>query len=218
VRAPSPIVIVVVVLAIAARARADDNAPQTQHMLLAESGPYLTLSTPKPYALTKLFDPPAYEALATGMKKTVVIKLQITPLGSEQPIAEQVIQIEVLYDVWSENYQILIDSLGGRTKLVAKSHAAALDMVTQLDKVPIAQLSQIPTEQVFVLKLVADLNPVSDETLAEVRRWLSQGNGGGLDRGGALFGSFVSVFYNPKLARADRVLRLQSQPFYRLPL
>jgi hypothetical protein len=68
---------------------------------------------------------------------------------------------------------------------------------------------------VFVLKMVVELNPVSKETLAEVRRWLSQGNGGGLDRGGAFFGSFVSVFYNPKIADADRVLRIRSQPFYR---
>ena len=60
-----------------------------------------------------------------------------------------------------------------------------------------------------------DLNPVSPETLTEVRRWLSQGTGGGLDRGGVFFGSFVSVFVNPKIAEADRVLRIRSQPFFR---
>ena len=63
--------------------------------------------------------------------------------------------------------------------------------------------------------LTVQLNPVSKETLAEVRRWLSQGTGGGLDRGGVFFGSFVSVFVNPKIADADRVLRIRSQPFYR---
>jgi hypothetical protein len=218
VTARRPILIVIMVLALAARARADDDAPQIQHMQLAESGAYLTLSTEKLGGLGKLFDPAAYEALATGIKKTVLIKLQITPQGSDKPIAEQVIQIQALYDVWNENYKVQIDSLGGSTKLIAKSHSDALVAVTELHDIPIARLTQIPTEQVFVLKIVAELNPVSDEILAEVRRWLSQGNGGGLDRGGALFGSFVSVFYNPKLARADRVLRLQSQPFYRLPL
>jgi hypothetical protein len=73
----------------------------------------------------------------------------------------------------------------------------------------------LPVDKVYVLKMVIELNPVSRETLAEVRRWLSQGTGGGLDRGGAFFGSFVSVFYNPKIADADRVLRIRSQPFYR---
>jgi len=68
---------------------------------------------------------------------------------------------------------------------------------------------------VFYLRVTVQLNPVDKRTLAEVRRWLSQGTGGGLDRGGVFFGSFVSVFVNPKIAEADRVLRLRSQPFYR---
>jgi len=67
----------------------------------------------------------------------------------------------------------------------------------------------------YMLAMEVELNPVSKETLAEVRRWLSQGTGGGLDRGGAFFGSFVSVFVNPKIAAADRVLRIRSQPFFR---
>jgi hypothetical protein len=63
--------------------------------------------------------------------------------------------------------------------------------------------------------VVAELNPVSAATMAEVRRWLSDGSGGGLDRGGSFFGSFVSVFVNLKLPAADRVVRLRSQPFFR---
>jgi hypothetical protein len=59
------------------------------------------------------------------------------------------------------------------------------------------------------------LNPVDKKTLAEVQRWLSQGTGGGLDRGGVFFGSFVSVFVHPKIADADAVVELRSQPFYR---
>ena len=64
-------------------------------------------------------------------------------------------------------------------------------------------------------RMVVELNPVSEETLAEVRRWLTKGSGGGLDRGGSVFGRVVSVFVNPDIADADRVLRLKSQPFYR---
>jgi hypothetical protein len=69
-------------------------------------------------------------------------------------------------------------------------------------------------DAVYYIRIIAQLNPVEKETLTQVRRWLSQGNGGGLDRGGAFFGSFVSVFVNPKIAEADRVLRVRSQPFY----
>jgi hypothetical protein len=123
----------------------------------------------------------------------------------------------VVYDVWDEIYTVELDQPGGTKKVKVKYRAEALKWLTAIDDLPIARLTVLPFEQVFVLKMVVELNPVSKETLAEVRRWLSQGNGGGLDRGGAFFGSFVSVFYNPKIADADRVLRIRSQPFYRPP-
>jgi hypothetical protein len=120
----------------------------------------------------------------------------------------------VVYDVWSENYTRQLDP--GNPKLSPlKYKAEALKWLTEIDDLPVAPLTALPVGEVFVLQMVVELNPVSKETLAAVRRWLSQGNGGGLDRGGAFFGSFVSVFYNPKIADADRVLRIRSQPFYR---
>jgi hypothetical protein len=105
----------------------------------------------------------------------------------------------------------------GHTTIKVKYRAEALKQLTAIENLPMAKLAVLPIGQVFVLKMVVELNPVSKETLAEVRRWLSQGNGGGLDRGGTFFGSFVSVFYNPKIADADRVLRIRSQPFFRSP-
>ncbi|MGE3764560.1 MAG: hypothetical protein AB7L94_20035, partial [Kofleriaceae bacterium] len=91
----------------------------------------------------------------------------------------------------------------------------AFRQLTSLEDTPIARLADLPYDRVFMVAMEIELNPVSKETLAQVRRWLSQGTGGGLDRGGAFFGSFVSVFVNPKIAEADRVLRMRSQPFYR---
>jgi hypothetical protein len=50
-----------------------------------------------------------------------------------------------------------------------------------------------------------------------MRRWLTRPAGSAsLDRSTSFFGSFVSVFVNPKLPEADRVLRIRSQPFYRV--
>ena len=95
-----------------------------------------------------------------------------------------------------------------------KSPAEALKLLTSIDDFPVAKLADIPYDDIYYLALRADLNPVSKETLTEVRRWLSQSSGG-IDRGGVFFGSFVSAFVNPKIAPADRVLRVRSQPFYR---
>jgi uncharacterized protein DUF4390 len=205
------------VLAVATVAHAEDDKPEIQRMRFVESGDELTVSTLPPGGIGKLFDTTAYEALNTGIPSSVVIRVQITPRDADTPVAEQLIQRSVVYDVWDEIYTLRIDQPGGRKTIKVKFRAEALKWLTSIEDLPVARLAVLPVDQVFVLKMVVELNPVSKETLAEVRRWLSQGNGGGLDRGGAFFGSFVSVFYNPKIADADRVLRIRSQPFYRAP-
>jgi hypothetical protein len=203
------------VLALATAASADDDKPEIQRMRFVENGDELQVSTLPPGGIGKLFDTAAYEALSTGIPSTVVIRIQIAPQDSDAPVAEQLIQRSVVYDVWDEIYTLRLDQPGGRKTIKVKYRAEALKWLTAIEDLPIARLSVLPIDQVFVLKMVVELNPVSKGTLAEIRRWLSQGNGGGLDRGGAFFGSFVSVFYNPKIADADRVLRIRSQPFYR---
>lgn len=199
---------VIVLVAISTIAHADDEKPEQQRMRFVERGNALTVSAP---ALTKLFDTTAYDALDDGPASTVVIRIWVYPQGSTQPVAYQLYQRSVSYEPWDEIFYLNVD--GKRSK--EKRKADALKRLTAIDDIFAAYLSQLPHEQVFLLAMQVELNPVSKETLAEVRRWLSQGNGGGLDRGGAFFGSFVSVFVNPKIPEADRVLRIQSQPFFR---
>ena len=215
VAAALPVVVAAVVVLGAAPARADDDKPELQKMRFIERGDDLTASSVPPGGIGKLFDASNYEGLGTGIESTVVIRIQITPQDSDDPVAEQLIRRSVVYDVWDEVYRLQLDERGGQKKFQVKYRAEALKWLTAIEDLPVAPLAVLPLEKVFVLKMVVELNPVSRETLAEVRRWLSQGNGGGLDRGGAFFGSFVSVFYNPKIADADRVLRIRSQPFFR---
>jgi hypothetical protein len=211
------IIAAVLALATATAAHAEDDKPEIQRMRFVESGNDLTVSTLPPGGIGKLFDAASYEALGSGISSTVVIRMQITPADSDTPVAEQLIRRSVVWDVWDEIYTVEIDQPGGSRKVKVKYRAEALKWLTAIDDLPVARLDVLPYKQVFVLKMVVELNPVSKETLAEVRRWLSQGAGGGLDRGGAFFGSFVSVFYNPKIADADRVLRISSRPFFRPP-
>ena len=121
----------------------------------------------------------------------------------------------IVYDLWDEDFTVKLCDICKPRKV--KKQAEAFKLLTELVDEPIASLADMPEgeDNVFYLAMRLDLNPIDKKTLTEVRRWLSQGTGGGLDRGGAFFGSFVSVFVNPKIAEADRVMRLRSQPFYR---
>ena len=196
------------VLVVASLAHAEDDKPEVQRMRFIERGDDLTVTTTIP----RLFDSTAYDALENGFQSTVVIRMWVYPRDSTEPVAYKLIQRTARYDPWDENF-VLRDDEHRQVKVKRKSDA--LKLLTSIDDFPIARLADLPYDQVFLLAMVVELNPVSKETLAEVRRWLSQGTGGGLDRGGAFFGSFVSVFVNPKIPEADRVLRIQSQPFFR---
>ena len=207
----SALVTLALLLAIST-AHADDDQVELERMQFVERGDVLTVTT----RIKELFDSGTFQALDTGIPSVVVIRMWVYPKDSNDPVAFQLVQRTSTYDLWDEVYLVTIDEAGGRktTKRV-KYRAEALKLMTEIDSMPIARTADLPYEKQFGLAMTVELNPVSKETLAEVRRWLSQGTGGGLDRGGSFFGSFVSVFVNPKIPEADRVLKIRSQPFYR---
>lgn len=215
-RAPI-LVALAVVLTAAPRARADDHddddKPEVQRMTIVERGNVLTMSA----NITKLFDSSAYQALSSGFATTVQLRIWVYPAGSTSVVAFTRIARSAVYDMWDEIYTVQLSD--DEKPIKVKSPAEALKLMSTIDGLPIADVADLPygdaTNNVFYIALRADLNPVDKRTLAEVRRWLSQSSGGGLDRGGTFFGSFVSVFVNPKIAEADRVLRVLSQPFFR---
>ena len=203
--------LVLVMLVSVAHADDDDDKPELQKMRFVERGASLHVTA----SLAKLFDRAAYEALDSGFTSTVLIRIWIYPKDGNDPVAFMGITRQVLYNLWDEIYELKFDEPGGRKIVKEKRKSEALKRLTSLDDVPIAALASLPYEKIYLLAMEIELNPVDPKLLAEVRRWLSQGTGGGLDRGGAFFGSFVSVFVNPKIAEADRVIRIRSQPFYR---
>lgn len=203
--------VVIALLLAALPAGADEDKLEVQRMRFIERGQSLTATG----NIAKLFDQAAYEQLSSGFPSTIQIGTAVYPRDSSEAIAFRVELRTVVYDLWDEQYVIRIEGPTGKRTRKVKYRAEALKILTAIEDFPIARLADIPHQDIFYLTLTVQLNPVSKETLAEVRRWLSQGTGGGLDRGGVFFGSFVSVFVNPKIAEADRVLRIRSQPFYR---
>jgi hypothetical protein len=187
----------------------DDTPPETVKMRFVERSPDLTTSV----KIQKLFDAEAYQKLSSGFASTVVINTFVYPRDEKEPIAAHQLVRQVVYDLWDEDYVIRLDANAKPIKV--KYQAEALKLLTSVDDMSIARLDQLPYGDVFSLHMTVLLNPVDKKTLAEVQRWLSQGTGGGLDRGGVFFGSFVSVFVHPKIADADAVVELRSQPFYR---
>lgn len=200
-----------VVLGMSARAWAKD--PTGKKMRFVERGQELTVNT----SFTEIFDPEDYADLSSGFPTRVVLHIVVYRKGSELPVAVQVIRKRVVYDLWDETYLLEISGPKGTRRSRIDSRVALLRELTQLRRHPVAKLSAIGVGPHYVLAVVAQLNPVEEERMAEMRRWLTKSSSeSSLDSSSSFFGSFVSVFANPKLEEADRVVRLQSQPFYRV--
>ncbi len=206
-RAPL-IVLAAVALAAAPRPAAADE-PRAVTMDLYETDGLLRVVTS-----ANVLDASAYNRLDDGLPSTVVIRVWLSPTGKQRAVAAAVLRRQIVYDLWDEVYTVVSAGPTGRRTFQVKFRAEALKLLTAVD-VSLASLAGLDPDTSYTVWVQAELNPVSAGNLAEVRRWLSEGSGGGLDRGGSFFGSFVSVFVNPKLPAAERVLRLTSQPYVR---
>jgi hypothetical protein len=80
---------------------------------------------------------------------------------------------------------------------------------------PIIEASRLRPGERYTLAVRGDLNPISEDLLVEVRRWLVQPARGQrrLGTGDSFFGSFVSIFVNPRIEDSERQVRFVSQPF-----
>jgi hypothetical protein len=211
--AASRVALVALALTAGGRAARAEDEVRVRAMTFAERGRDLVVTT----SFVELFDPASLEALSSGFPSTIVARVYVYRSRDELPVSLAVLQLDVVYDLWDEVYVVrTVTPLGTRATSYS-SRARAMEAISRVRELPIAPLSRLPLGQHHFAALVAELNPVSDELQAEMRRWLTQRAGERLDAGSSFFGSFVSVFVNPRVASADRVVRLRSQPFYRVP-
>ena len=218
-RAAVALVVVALLGAAPGRALADeddeDEEARVTHRAFrfAEKGKSMTITV----AFTDVFDARLLADLDSGVATTVVLRGYVYPEAKDAlPIAFTTATLRVVYDLWEEVYEVQIDDARGRRRYVEASQAEALKRVTQLVQFPVAPLARLPIGERFFVGIVVEVNPISQELLAEVRRWLAQDADKQRVAGdSSFFGSFVSIFVNPKIPVADRTLKLRSQPFYR---
>jgi hypothetical protein len=192
-------------------ARADD--PPIKRMAFAEKSGRLVVST----VFTELFDERAYKKLATGVPSIVVVRAFVYRKGQSAPVSFALATFYVVYNLWDAAYEVRVVDARGITDRRFESRAEALRAVTEVVELPLTGLERIPIGVHHHLDLVIELNPLSHEALAEMRRWLTRPAGSpGLEGDSSFFGTVVSVFANPRLQPADRALKQRSQPFYRV--
>jgi hypothetical protein len=166
--------------------------------------------------LQDLFGPRDMERLLSGFSTRVLIRAALLRDGGDEPIAQAMRLAEIVYDLWDEKLRVRIST--GKPGL-AETHVvatpkAAVELATSLVAIPLIEISKLDMGASYHVSLRADLNPISEELVSNMRRWLSHPSGRGRSGSGdSFFGSFVSVFVNPRVDDSERVLQILSQSF-----
>jgi hypothetical protein len=202
---------VLLVLLAAARAAAQETV-ETRRLRLAEKGKRLVVTG----AFTDVVDKETIEQLSSGFATTILVRAYTYDLAEERTVAFAAATYRIVYDLWEEDYLVRVhDGRGERTSR-HQTLADALKRATLLDEMPVAPLAAVRVSRHHQLGVIIEVNPVSQELMAEVRRWLARPQGKSEVAGNSsFFGSFVSIFVNPKLEESERTLRFRSQTFYR---
>jgi hypothetical protein len=194
-------------------ARADEPLGQRTTGAVIKNG-QLLISV----GLQDLFGPSERQHLTSGFSTRILIRvaLQDTTRDDHEPVALAVQRAEIVYDIWDEKFSVRVTrGLGAELRALAPNADEAIWRATALSQFPIAETSHLQPGGRYVVLVRGDLNPISEDLLADVRRWLVQPARGQrrLGAGDSFFGSFISIFVNPRIEDSERQLRFSSQPF-----
>jgi len=195
------------------RALADEPLP-VRTTGLGRRGAYVTASV----GLQDLFTPTERERLKSGFSTRVFIRVFLQHEGEAEPIAASFQRAEIVYDIWDERFRVRVTWGPGTDRTIeVKTGDQAIAAATALVQMPIVERARLKSGERYFLAVRGDLNPLSQELQAELRRWLRQPAGAqrrpGAGGGDSFFGSFVTVFVNPQIEESEHQVRFVSQTF-----
>ncbi|MCA9580252.1 MAG: hypothetical protein KC416_00575, partial [Myxococcales bacterium] len=128
------------------------------------------------------------------------------------PIAAYARSCRIVYDLWEEAFRIQIQTSGTDLSVRAKSTREVLERCAVARDLPVGAGLDYGSfrGQRIHFAVLAELNPLSADTVRRIRRWLARPAGDRLT-GDAFFGSFVGLFVNPTIGKAEKVLRFRTQ-------
>jgi hypothetical protein len=162
-----------------------------------------------------IIQPSDAKRLTSGFGTRVFIGVNVVRADNGAVVAQTFRHSVIVYDLWDEKFRVRrIDGNGAPEELLAGNAREAQDLATTLWQFPVADLASLQPGVAYRVIIRADLNPLSQDVVAEVRRWLARPPGQGrLGPGDSFFGSFVSIFVNPHIEESERRVWFTSQAF-----
>jgi hypothetical protein len=158
-----------------------------------------------------LSDPALANKLSNGLKMVLAMRAYVYREGQDAPVALTVRSCDVAYDLWEEVYRVHIDDPEGKRDQAVLDVKGVLRLCAEVQNLPVVRRGLLSAGVAYFLGVVVEVNPVSQDMLEQMRRWMSRPTGStGIAPTDALFGGFVQLFLR-QIAASDRTLTFRTQ-------
>lgn len=164
------------------------------------------------YSARDFADGNVQKKLQSGLPQTITTRIYAYREKGKDPLAVAVLSCRVVYDLWEGVYRIARQTERTDKSLAAKSIEGVIQQCLEPKQLAFGDAQTFAKERgrrVYFAMLV-ELNPLSQDTVQRIRRWLARPGGSQLE-GNAFFGSFVSIFVSRKLGSAEKALSFRSE-------
>jgi hypothetical protein len=156
-----------------------------------------------------LADPVLVKKLSSGLPMVIALRAYVYREGEGEAMFLQTRFCRVVYDLWDEVYRVHVSEPEKE-----RDQAVVLDGVfrvcTEARDLPIVRRSSLVKGSAYFLGVIVEVNPVSPETVDQIRRWMSRPTGStSIGPGDALFGNFVQLFAR-HIATSDASLQFRT--------
>jgi hypothetical protein len=165
-----------------------------------------------------VIDAQIQDKLTRGLPTTIVLTGTLYRAGSTEPLATTAQTCKITWHVWDEVYLLEITRAGtpNAKPKPTPTVEGVLRRCAEVADLVVADHRQVALGTAVYLQAKVQVNPVSQDVLQKLKRWVSRpASTGTAAPGDALFSTFTGLFLQ-RMGEAERELKFTTRP--KLPL
>jgi hypothetical protein len=164
------------------------------------------------FSYRDVVDTEVQKKLQSGLPTVIVMRAYVYAENKpDTAVAGTLKSCRIAFDVWDEVYRLQISQPGGETTSVAVNLEGVLRRCADARDLPVVDKGLVQGGASYFITAMIEVNPISQEMLERIRRWVSRPPGSSnATPGDSLFGSFVGLFV-ARIGQAERTLTFRTQ-------
>jgi hypothetical protein len=166
------------------------------------------------FSYRDVFSPSVRKKMTSGLPTRLLLHVAVERKNGGATAAYWARSAEIVYDLWEEDFAVTVADSQSKRHTRVGSLEQAVDAAGVLWRAPVAGTGKLEPG-LYRLRVLAEVNPVSEEMVRNIQRWIARPKGG---RGESearsnFFGAFVGHFVDRSIGQAERVIGFVSQWF-----